>query len=56
MRDVGHDGGNPGFNGDLRIVGNGKAVIVVLSNVGPPARAMQLSAFIAARLDVAASP
>lgn len=49
IRDFGHDGGRPGFNGDLRILGDGRMVVVTLSNVGPPPRAMQLSAFIAAR-------
>jgi D-alanyl-D-alanine carboxypeptidase len=43
MRMVGHGGGAPGMNGDLRIIGDGKAVIVALSNVSPPSLAGQMS-------------
>jgi CubicO group peptidase (beta-lactamase class C family) len=51
VRDVGHDGGGPGQNGGLRILDNGRAVVVVLSNVSPTWRADKLCKFIAARID-----
>jgi CubicO group peptidase (beta-lactamase class C family) len=50
LRDVGHDGGGPGENGSLRILADGQAVIVVLTNVAPTWRGDKLAAFIAARL------
>jgi D-alanyl-D-alanine carboxypeptidase len=46
---VGHSGGAPGMNGDLRIYPSSGYVIAVLSNLDPPA-AQQLSAFIDSRL------
>ena len=42
---VGHDGGAAGMNGDLEFEPNGGYVIVVLSNLDPPA-AQQVSAFV----------
>jgi hypothetical protein len=50
IRDVGRDGGGPGANGGFRILNDGRAVVVVLSNVAPTWRADKLCAFIAARL------
>jgi hypothetical protein len=50
VSDVGHDGGGPGQNGGFRILDDGKAVIVALSNVAPTWRADKLCEFIAARL------
>jgi CubicO group peptidase (beta-lactamase class C family) len=44
-RFVGHGGGAPGMNGDLAFEPNGGYVIVVLSNLDPPA-AGQVAAFI----------
>jgi len=49
---VGHNGGAPGMNGDLRIVGDDEAVIVALSNVSPPNQAGQVAKFISNRLSV----
>ncbi len=49
-REIGHNGVAPGLNAELRILGDGKVVIVVLTNVAPPGRAGQLSNFIKARL------
>ena len=49
VRDVGHDGGGPGENGGLRILDDGKAVVVVLTNVAPTWRA-KLAEVIAARV------
>jgi len=46
---VGHSGGAPGMNGDLRIYPKSGYVIAVLSNLDPPA-ANQESGFIALRL------
>jgi CubicO group peptidase (beta-lactamase class C family) len=46
---VGHGGGAPGMNGDLRIYPRSGYVIAVLSNLDPPA-AQRVSAFIGARL------
>jgi CubicO group peptidase (beta-lactamase class C family) len=48
-RFVGHGGGAPGMNGDLAFEPNGGYVIVVLSNLDPPA-AGQVAAFILNRL------
>ena len=48
-RFVGHSGGAPGMNGDLAFEPDGGYVVVVLSNLDPPA-AGQLAAFILARL------
>ena len=52
VRDVGHDGGGPGENGGFRILDDGRAVIVVLSNVAPTWRADKLCRLIAARVDL----
>lgn len=49
-REIGHNGIAPGLNAELRILGDGQVVIVVLTNVSPPGRAGQLSSFIKARL------
>ena len=46
---VGHAGGAPGMNGDLRIYPKSGYVIAVLSNLDPPA-ATQLADFIVAAL------
>lgn len=51
-REIGHNGVGPGLNAELRILGDGKVVIVVLTNVAPPGRAGQLSSFIKARLQL----
>jgi CubicO group peptidase (beta-lactamase class C family) len=48
-RFVGHGGGAPGMNGDLAFEPNGGYVVVVLSNLDPPA-AGQVAAFILPRL------
>jgi CubicO group peptidase (beta-lactamase class C family) len=44
---VGHGGGAPGMNGDLRILDGGEGVVVTLSNVAPPFLAGRLSQFVA---------
>ncbi|HEY0647854.1 serine hydrolase [Phenylobacterium sp.] len=49
LRVYGHGGGAPGMNGELRIVGDGQAVVVVLTNVAPPGRASQLTSMILQR-------
>ena len=46
---VGHGGGAPGMNGDLRIYPQSGYVVVVLSNLDPPA-ATQAAAFVDLRL------
>ena len=46
---VGHSGGAPGMNGDLRIYPKSGYVVAVLSNLDPPA-ANQVSAFLDLRL------
>jgi D-alanyl-D-alanine carboxypeptidase len=46
---VGHSGGAPGMNGDLRIQPQSGYVVAVLSNLDPPA-AGQVSSFIDLRL------
>lgn len=46
---VGHGGGAPGMNGDLRIFRDGEGVVVTLSNVAPPFLAGRLSQFVAER-------
>lgn len=46
---VGHGGGAPGMNGDLRIYPSSGYVVAVLANLDPPA-AQQVSGFIDARL------
>jgi D-alanyl-D-alanine carboxypeptidase len=46
---IGHSGGAPGMNGDLRIIGDGEGAIVVLSNVAPPFLAGRLSKFVSDR-------
>jgi CubicO group peptidase (beta-lactamase class C family) len=48
-RFVGHGGGARGMNGDLAFEPNGGYVVVVLSNLDPPA-AGQISGFILGRL------
>ena len=48
-RFVGHGGGAPGMNGELAFEPNGGYVVVVLSNLDPPA-AGQVAAFILGRL------
>ncbi|MGZ6019300.1 MAG: serine hydrolase, partial [Phenylobacterium sp.] len=50
VTEIGHTGGGPGENGALWILGGGKAVIVVLSNVAPIWRGDKLAAFIASRV------
>ncbi len=52
-RFVGHGGGAPGMNGDLTFEPDGGYVVVVLSNLDPPA-AGQVAAFILNRLPPAA--
>ena len=52
VRDVGHDGGGPGENGGFRILDDGRAVVIVLSNVAPTWRADKLCRLIAARIDL----
>jgi len=47
----GHGGGAPGMNGDLKICPQSGYVIVVLSNLDPPA-AQRVSDYVAARLPV----
>jgi D-alanyl-D-alanine carboxypeptidase len=49
MRHFGHGGGAPGMNGDLQIFPQSGYVIVVLSNLDPPA-ASRISDFIINRL------
>jgi hypothetical protein len=49
MRPYGHGGGAPGMNGDLQIFPQSGYVIVVLSNLDPPA-ASRISNFIVNRL------
>ena len=51
---VGHGGGAPGMNGELAFEPNGGYVVVVLSNLDPPA-AGQVAAFILDRLPSPAS-
>lgn len=46
---VGHSGGTPGMNGDLRIYPQSGYVVAVLSNLDPPA-ATQVLAFVDLRL------
>jgi len=49
VRWVGHGGGAPGMNGDLKFCPDSGYIIAVLSNLDPPA-ASRISDFIAARL------
>jgi D-alanyl-D-alanine carboxypeptidase len=49
VRHFGHGGGAPGMNGDLQIFPQSGYVIVVLSNLDPPA-ASRISDFIVNRL------
>ncbi len=49
VRWIGHGGGAPGMNGDLRIAPDSGYVIVALANLDPPA-AQRIADFIAARL------
>ncbi len=51
VRWIGHDGGGPGENGGFRVLANGGAVVIVLSNVAPSWRGDKLCAFITARLN-----
>lgn len=53
LRSVGHSGGAPGMNGDLRIFDSGY-VVAVLANADPPA-AQRISDFIANRLPAPAA-
>jgi hypothetical protein len=53
MSGAGHSGGAPGMNGDLRIIGDGKAVIVALSNVSPPGLAGQMTGLAVQRIKIA---
>jgi CubicO group peptidase (beta-lactamase class C family) len=46
---VGHGGGAPGMNGDLRIYPKSGYVVAVLANLDPPA-AQQISGFLDSRL------
>jgi CubicO group peptidase (beta-lactamase class C family) len=46
---IGHNGIAPGMHGDLRILGDGEGVIVVLSNVAPPFVSGRLGKFISSR-------
>lgn len=46
---VGHGGGAPGQNGDLRILSGGEGVVVTLSNVAPPFLAGRISQLVAER-------
>jgi CubicO group peptidase (beta-lactamase class C family) len=48
-RVIGHGGGAPGMNGELAFEPNGGYVVVVLSNLVPPA-ATQVATFILGRL------
>jgi CubicO group peptidase (beta-lactamase class C family) len=52
---VGHSGGAPGMNGDLRIYPRAGYVVAVLSNLDPPA-AQQVTAFLEPRLPEPAAP
>ena len=52
VAEVGHDGGGPGENGSLRILENGRAAVIVLTNVAPSWRGDKLCAFLSARLRV----
>jgi CubicO group peptidase (beta-lactamase class C family) len=52
MSGAGHSGGAPGQNGDFRIIGDGKAVIVALSNVSPPGLAGQMTMLAIQRIKV----
>lgn len=49
VRWVGHGGGAPGMNGDLKFCPDSGYIVAVLSNLDPPA-ASRISDFIAARL------
>jgi hypothetical protein len=46
---VGHGGGAPGMNGDLRIFPKSRYVVVVLSNLDPPV-ATKVADFLTPRL------
>jgi hypothetical protein len=48
-RSVGHGGGAPGMNGDLRIYPHSGYVVVVLANLDPPA-AQRVADYLDARL------
>jgi D-alanyl-D-alanine carboxypeptidase len=52
IRMVGHGGGAPGMNGDLRVIGDGKVVVVALSNVSPPGLAGQMTSLAVQRIKV----
>ncbi|MBI3668029.1 MAG: beta-lactamase family protein [Acidobacteria bacterium] len=51
VRSIGHGGGAPGMNGDLKIYPDSGYVVAVLSNIDPPA-AGRIADFIGARLPV----
>ena len=55
LRSIGHGGGAPGMNGDLRIYPATGYVIAVLSNLDPPA-AERVSRFAASRVPAADEP
>jgi D-alanyl-D-alanine carboxypeptidase len=46
---VGHGGGAPGMNGDLKIYPKSGYIVAVLANLDPPA-AQQISEFLDSRL------
>jgi D-alanyl-D-alanine carboxypeptidase len=46
---IGHNGGAPGMNGDLRIYPKSGYTVIVLANTDPPA-AQQIAAWLHARL------
>ena len=50
VTEIGHTGGGPGENGALWILDDGKAVVVVLSNVAPIWRGDKLASFITSRV------
>jgi D-alanyl-D-alanine carboxypeptidase len=51
VKSIGHGGGAPGMNGDLRIFPDSGYVVAVLSNLDPPA-AQRISDFIGNRLPI----
>ncbi|ATC25277.1 serine hydrolase domain-containing protein [Caulobacter vibrioides] len=49
---LGHGGGAPGMNGDLRILNGGEGVVVTLSNTAPPFLAGSIAQFAADRFSL----